>query len=105
MPKSARTVGPSPAAKKNIFLPGGLALQSDYVLIRSHVEYSHAYALLAHLPGCTTRTVRSQLNEAIKAIEGEMEARSIPVRVPAAKRPPRPNTPAMSLVCKALATS
>lgn len=93
--RPAKPARPSPAAEQNIFLPASLPLQSDYSLIRSHMEYRQAHALLTGLPRCATELIRQQLQEALLAIEGEMQGRRIPVGAHAAKRAARVNTRAV----------
>lgn len=60
---------------QNIFMPKGLPLLSDDLLIRTCTAYRHSFSLLARTETSATRETREQLEGALQAIETELRAR------------------------------
>jgi hypothetical protein len=66
----------------NIFMPKGLPLLSDAVLIKTSEEYRHAHALLQSSRLPLSVETRVQVGQAIEAIESELQARGVSPAAP-----------------------
>ena len=65
---------------QNIFMPQQLPLLSDYSLVRIVVEYRHASMKLRSATTRLARHLRDQIEQALQALERELQARGIPTQ-------------------------
>ncbi len=63
----------------NHFLPKGLPLLSDHVLLKTVAQYRNTYDLLSHHYTEGSRHVRTYIEEALGVLEGELEKRGVAV--------------------------
>ncbi len=61
--------------KQNAYIPNGLPLISDYELFRTAIDYYHALTMLPKAG--STRELRAEIEQALRAIDGEAASRGL----------------------------
>ncbi len=61
----------------NEYMPRGLPLLTDNVLVRTLIDYRHAYELLLRSTSEYTTAMRDQFEDAMRAIENELRVRGL----------------------------
>lgn len=64
---------------QNEFIPGGLTLISDNLLFKTIQEYRRSHSLLISNNSPASRQLKSKLDQALRALEEELERRGLSV--------------------------
>ncbi len=63
--------------RNNDFIPPGLSLISDYVLLKTISQYHETLSGLVHIQTPASQRLRLQIVEALEVIDGELDARGL----------------------------